>query len=185
MEKLGRAFGIKDVLLGCGGGGRERAFRFARTAVRCSHPREIMGDRSFAFSAHALAWQDSLFSDRRQGNTSKALLSRSIMRHPFLHVSWNGSSAVVKKLYHRFDRSSTTTTTTTTLYFFSLPIYALPSISKRKKPANRTSNFVLFLALRKIAISLNSVFLYRIWNNFFFFHLSKRIHTRDKNNSSC
>lgn len=174
MEKLGRAFGIKDVLLGCGGGGRERAFRFARTAVRCSHPREIMGDRSFAFSAHALAWQDSLFSDRRQGNTSKALLSRSIMRHPFLHVSWNGSSAVVKKLYHRFDRSSTTTTTTT-LYFFSLPIYALPSISKRKKPADRTSNFVLFLALRKIAISLNSVFLYRINEiiSFFFTYLSE------------
>lgn len=93
------------------------------------------------------------------------------MRHPFLHVSWNGSSAVVKKLYHRFDRSSTTTTT---LYFFSLPIYALPSISKRKKPANRTSNFV-FLALRKIAISLNSVFLYRINEiiSFFFTYLSE------------
>lgn len=28
------------------------------------------------------------------------------MRHPFLHVSWNGSSATdVKKLYHRFVRS--------------------------------------------------------------------------------
>ena len=57
-----------------------QAFRFARThatqpPVRRSHPREIMGRGwgggwgPFAFSAHALAWQGSLFSDRRQGNT--------------------------------------------------------------------------------------------------------------------